>query len=259
MGSSVLTGRWCYKFLGGGAADTNTTDQRTSGRLGCVRVLSDPDRRNVLDPGHLDGGDVATCPGLLKVNAKCVRVLSDSDRRNVLDPGNLDGGDAATCPGIFSGTVWDHKGKTDIAQIIVSRSENRINQINFIFVEDGGNKLVMSEKIGGNAVNCVSLNTITLDYPHEVITGVKGKYATVPHGCGSRRLIRCITFVTNKGLYGPLEVSSTNYGKDIEFEYYVGTKQFGGFFGTFTSDGVETIGIYLKPLEKLTIHPVKKE
>ncbi|KAL8134892.1 hypothetical protein AgCh_009778 [Apium graveolens] len=76
-------------------------DCRAPGRLGCVRVLSDPDRRNVLDPGHLDGGDVATCPGLLKVNAECVRVLSDPDRRNVLDPGNLDGGEAATCPGIL--------------------------------------------------------------------------------------------------------------------------------------------------------------
>ncbi|KAL8115127.1 hypothetical protein AgCh_021812 [Apium graveolens] len=76
-------------------------DYSASGRLGCVRVLSDPDRRNVLDPGYLGGGDVATCPGLLKVNAECVRVLSDPDRRNVLDPGNLDGGDAATCPGIL--------------------------------------------------------------------------------------------------------------------------------------------------------------
>ncbi|KAL8147293.1 hypothetical protein AgCh_004855 [Apium graveolens] len=75
--------------------------EEASGRLRCVRVLSYPDRRNVLDPGCLDGGDAATCPGLLKVNAESVRVLSDPDRRNVLDLGNLDGGDAATCPGIL--------------------------------------------------------------------------------------------------------------------------------------------------------------
>ncbi|KAL8107927.1 hypothetical protein AgCh_024362 [Apium graveolens] len=37
-----------------------------SGRLGCVRVLSNPDCRNVLDPGYLGGGDAATCPGLFK-------------------------------------------------------------------------------------------------------------------------------------------------------------------------------------------------
>ncbi|KAL8120458.1 hypothetical protein AgCh_017576 [Apium graveolens] len=72
-----------------------------SGRLGCVRVLSDLDRKNVLDSGCLEGGDVATCAGLPKVNAESVRVLSDLDRRNVLDPGNLDGGDAATCPGVL--------------------------------------------------------------------------------------------------------------------------------------------------------------
>ncbi|KAL8116861.1 hypothetical protein AgCh_023150 [Apium graveolens] len=74
--------------------------RRASGRLGCVRVLSDPDRRSILDPRYLDGEDVVTCPSLLKVKAECVRVLSDPDRRNVLDPGYLDGGDVATCPGL---------------------------------------------------------------------------------------------------------------------------------------------------------------
>ncbi|KAL8120548.1 hypothetical protein AgCh_017652 [Apium graveolens] len=71
-------------------------EKGASGRLGCVRVLSDLDRKNGLDSGCLEGGDVATCPGLPKVNAESVRVLSDPERRNVLDPGNLDGGDAAT-------------------------------------------------------------------------------------------------------------------------------------------------------------------
>lgn len=102
---------------------------------------------------------------------------------------------------------------------------------------------------------------ITLDYPNEVITGLTGKYGTDTYGYGKR--LRSITFVTNKCKYEPLElVSSTNdkrNTKDVEFEYYVGCKQFGGFFGTFTSDGIESIGIYLKPLEKLTINPVKKE
>ncbi|KAL8087674.1 hypothetical protein AgCh_037716 [Apium graveolens] len=74
---------------------------RASGRLRCVRVLSYPDRRNVLGPGYLDGGDAVTCHGLLKVNAESIRVLPDPDRRNVLDLGNLNGGDAPTCPGIL--------------------------------------------------------------------------------------------------------------------------------------------------------------
>ncbi|KAL8105431.1 jacalin-related lectin 2-like [Apium graveolens] len=159
-------------------------------------------------------------------------------------------------PSWGNGYAWDYKGKTEIAQIIVSRSETRINSINVLFVEDGGNKLVMARNIDGDSTH--SLNTIMLDYPHEVITGISGKYGTDLNVHGSKRL-RCITFVTNKGKYGPLEVSSAKYKREIEFEYDVGCKQFGGFFGTFTSDGIETIGMYLKPLEKLTIHPVKKE
>ena len=49
-----------------------------------------------------------------------------------------------------NGTTWDHRGKTDIAQIFISRCEKRINFIQFVYCEDGGNKLVLSEKIGGD-------------------------------------------------------------------------------------------------------------
>lgn len=98
---------------------------------------------------------------------------------------------------------------------------------------------------------------ITLDYPHEFITGVTGKYQ-VPR-CGGTQHLRSITFVTNKLKYGPMEVSLKDQGhKDVEFEYNVG-KQFGGFFGNIVSDGLENIGVYLKPLDKLPINPVKKE
>lgn len=97
------------------------------------------------------------------------------------------------------------------------------------------------------------LMQITLDYPNEVITGVTGKYEI---GKTSRlvdtKRLRSITVVTNKMKYGPMEViSSTDpFAKEIGFEYYVG-EQFGGFFGTFTYDGIETIGVYMKPLDKL--------
>lgn len=62
------------------------------------------------------------------------------------------------------GRACDHKEKTEIAQIIVLRSKTRINSINFLFVEDGCNKLVMSEKIGGGGGGdggCLSLNTVS--------------------------------------------------------------------------------------------------
>ncbi|KAL8131037.1 hypothetical protein AgCh_007099 [Apium graveolens] len=51
--------------------------RRVSGRLGCVRVLPDPDRRNVLDPGHPDGGDVATCPGPFK-QINCNLIMAEA-------------------------------------------------------------------------------------------------------------------------------------------------------------------------------------
>lgn len=99
---------------------------------------------------------------------------------------------------------------------------------------------------------------ITLDYPHEMITGVTGTYEDIRYGGGTKRL-RSITFVTNKMKYGPMEVSSTDQtAKVIEFQYYVG-EHFGGFFGTYTSGAIETIGIYMKPLDKLPVKSIKKE
>lgn len=96
---------------------------------------------------------------------------------------------------------------------------------------------------------------ITLDYPHEVITGVTGKYRVF--GIATRLI--SITFVTNKRKYS-LEVSRAGSSKsDIEFEYFVGCNKFGGFFGLSNNDGIEAIGIYLKPLEKLTINQIKKD
>lgn len=88
---------------------------------------------------------------------------------------------------------------------------------------------------------------IMLDYPHEVITGVTGKYRVFYN---DEKQLTSLTFVTNKRKYGPFEVSEP-YPQ--EFDYHVGEKQFGGFFGTSSSDGIESIGIYLKPLKKLPV------
>ncbi|KAL8116771.1 hypothetical protein AgCh_023068 [Apium graveolens] len=63
------------------------SSDRASGRLGYVRVLPDPDRRNVLDPGYLDGGDVATCLGLFQVK---VEYFPGSCYWALIGPFNLD-------------------------------------------------------------------------------------------------------------------------------------------------------------------------
>ncbi|KAL1806739.1 hypothetical protein ACET3Z_029807 [Daucus carota] len=156
-----------------------------------------------------------------------------------------------------NGTTWDHRGKTDIAQIFISRCEKRINFIQFVYCEDGGNKLVLSEKIGGDGDSgSLWLDSVTFDYPSEYITRVSGKYENIY----STKYLRSITFDTNRGRYGPFEAAPAKDSlEDTEFRYEVGRSKFGGFFGAFTSTGINSIGIYVKPLEKLVITPVKEE
>lgn len=47
------------------------------------------------------------------------------------------------------GTSWDHLGKANISQIFISWSNDWIDSIQFTYVEDGGNKIAFSDKIGG--------------------------------------------------------------------------------------------------------------
>lgn len=48
---------------------------------------------------------------------------------------------------------WDHQGFSKIAQIFISRCDGRVNFIQFVYSEDGGNQLVQSQKIGGGGSN----------------------------------------------------------------------------------------------------------
>ncbi|KAK1350709.1 inactive protein RESTRICTED TEV MOVEMENT 1-like [Heracleum sosnowskyi] len=154
------------------------------------------------------------------------------------------------------GDDWDHKGRSDISQIFISRSENRIKFIHFLYVEDQGNRLVLSQKIGGGGTQ--SLDTITLDYPSEFITRVSGKY----NYRWFSKFLRSFTLETNKRTYGPYQAGTPScWYKEIEFNYEVEGK-FWGFFGTHRKlkfcglfgdkrDGIESIGIYIKPAENL--------
>uniref|UniRef100_A0A161ZMD0 Jacalin-type lectin domain-containing protein n=1 Tax=Daucus carota subsp. sativus TaxID=79200 RepID=A0A161ZMD0_DAUCS len=119
------------------------------------------------------------------------------------------------------GIPWDHKGKTEVAQILISCNRNRINFMYFVYVEDGGTKLVLSEKIGREETSH-SMETVNFDYPSEYITRVSG--------------------APTKGLVS------------IDFNYQVAGK-FGGFFGSYETDSIETIGFYIDPLQKLANQP----
>ncbi|KAK1350708.1 inactive protein RESTRICTED TEV MOVEMENT 1-like [Heracleum sosnowskyi] len=162
-----------------------------------------------------------------------------------------------------TGKAFDHLGKSEIAQIFIFRGDDSIFYIQILYAEDGGNKLVLSEKIGSSsAIGSNSLNTVTLDYPSEFITGVSGKYRQFVILPGPPKL-RSITFHTNKRKYGPFEASPIRTVRfretETEFSYDVGSSKFCGIFGTYLSDGIESIGIYVKPIEKLPNNPIKKE
>ncbi|KAL6525024.1 hypothetical protein OROMI_030617 [Orobanche minor] len=155
------------------------------------------------------------------------------------------------------GTVWDHCGKSEISQIFISTSaRSRIDFIQFAYVDQDGIP-VLSERIGGGSGSS-NLQTITFDYPTEHITRLKGCYLD---DAESKNLCSII-FHTNKHKYGPYGLGRVISFDDVdlfdieeltemelqnEFNYEVGGEFF-GFFGTFKSNCVESIGLYMKPL-----------
>ncbi|XP_074350152.1 inactive protein RESTRICTED TEV MOVEMENT 1-like [Apium graveolens] len=148
------------------------------------------------------------------------------------------------------GTSWDHQGKSEISQIFISSSRDRMESIQFAYVEDG--TVVLSEKIGGGACSSI-LQTITFDYPSEYITKIHGCYLNDE----ASKYLCSIYFHTNKSKYCPYgpgictdDFDLMDY-EDLEsyldkFEYEVGGK-FWEFYGTYKSIGIESFGFYMKP------------
>lgn len=93
---------------------------------------------------------------------------------------------------------------------------------------------------------------ITFDYPSEYITRISGRYR---YDLGSNYLWS-ITFHTNKGTYGPYLPTDDRNLSVINFNYHIGGK-FCGFFGTYLGNGIESIGVYMKPLENPANHSVE--
>ncbi|XP_059287568.1 inactive protein RESTRICTED TEV MOVEMENT 1-like [Lycium ferocissimum] len=94
-------------------------------------------------------------------------------------------------------TVWDEKGKGEIAKIFVSTGigSNFILSLQFLFVENG--QFVLPQRHGAdyNYDLATTFTTVILDYPLEFLTGIKG----TSHSNG----LRSIAIVTNKGTHGP--------------------------------------------------------
>ncbi|MCD7470771.1 hypothetical protein HAX54_010881 [Datura stramonium] len=135
------------------------------------------------------------------------------------------------------GTRWDEKGRGEVVQIFVSYNHNTVHSLQFLFYENG--KLVMSNKHG--ATECESFCAVTFDYPTEFLTSISGSFRT-SYGWS---FLSSISFGTNKGSYGPFGTPSA----DANFTFQIGNyRSFGGFHGSKNGFGVESFGVYMKPI-----------
>ncbi|XAR57000.1 hypothetical protein NMG60_11024997 [Bertholletia excelsa] len=137
-----------------------------------------------------------------------------------------------------TGEPWDCKEKSKIVKIFISHSKT-IHSIQFVYVNDNGD-LTLSERYGSERGDI--LKTVILNYPSEFLTSVGGKYD------GSRNALTSIVFTTNidrYGLFGSPERDDTEFNFDLGKD-----SSFGGFHGTTTKIGLESIGVYINPFTK---------
>ncbi|KAJ9175227.1 hypothetical protein P3X46_013804 [Hevea brasiliensis] len=134
-------------------------------------------------------------------------------------------------------TFWDEKGHGEISQIFISHNEDCISCIQFHYAQNGS--LVLSPPYG--APHSPNFYSVEFNYPSEFLVKVSGKYTI--NG------VRLITFTTNKGTYGPYGNAEPPFGTKLhEFNFDMGKRrQFGGFHGSFATQGLTSIGVYINP------------
>ncbi|XP_016463619.1 inactive protein RESTRICTED TEV MOVEMENT 1 [Nicotiana tabacum] len=138
------------------------------------------------------------------------------------------------------GTIWDEKGRDLVGGIFVSYSRDRVLSLQFFFHENGN--LVQSNKHGID--DCRNFYAVVFDYPSEFLTSISGSYINT----GYATVLESIKFSTNKGSYGPFGCTLPSTGAN-NFNFEIGNHRFfGGFHGRNNSSGVESIGIYVKPI-----------
>ncbi|WMV47854.1 hypothetical protein MTR67_041239 [Solanum verrucosum] len=142
--------------------------------------------------------------------------------------------------GSNGGSIWEENGRSEVAGIFVSYTENRIQSLQFLFYENG--KFVQSNKHGSQFSENFCAHVF--DYPSEFLTSISGSY--IGDGYLSTGL-DAIKFNTNEGSYGPFgRTEPTSSSK--QFNFQLRNRLFGGFHGTMSPSAVESIGIYLKPV-----------
>ncbi|XP_052207934.1 inactive protein RESTRICTED TEV MOVEMENT 1-like isoform X1 [Diospyros lotus] len=146
--------------------------------------------------------------------------------------------------GYSYGKAWDHKERTELVQIFISHDDYAIRSLQFLYSEYG--KLVLSDPPDGSSIGN-RFSTVTLQYPDEFLTSLKGTYC--PENYGYRKLIS-IEFGTNLGRYGPFGQA---YKGGEYFDFQMGNhRSFGGFYGTVRNGALESIGVYVKPISCLS-------
>ncbi|XP_009604183.2 inactive protein RESTRICTED TEV MOVEMENT 1-like [Nicotiana tomentosiformis] len=136
-------------------------------------------------------------------------------------------------------TVWDEKGRDQVAGFLVTYRKNSIYSLQFLYYENGS--LVLSNRHGCADDKLKSYSAVVFDYPSEYLTSVKCSVKN-----GPLMFMTSIRFGTNKGFYGPFGTPSTD-GADINFNLEIGNHcLFGGFHGSENSHGVGSIGVYVK-------------
>ncbi|KAL0896435.1 hypothetical protein Bca101_080396 [Brassica carinata] len=143
---------------------------------------------------------------------------------------------------------WDEKGRTMISHIFVSFSEY-ITCVQFGYLTNGA--LVLSETFGFSEG---SFRTVRLNQD-EYVTGLSGVVSK------TGRIIN-LTFHTNCGKHGPIGHSSDDSDRSystIEIDPEISDRsEFSGFFGSYNSDYLSAIGIYVSPTP-MTGTVVKRE
>ncbi|KAG5587989.1 hypothetical protein H5410_048423 [Solanum commersonii] len=138
-------------------------------------------------------------------------------------------------------SIWEENGRSEVAGIFVSYTQNTIQSLQFLFYEN--DKFVQSKKHGSQ--HSENFCALLFDYPSEFLTSISGSYI------GDRYLstgLDAIKFNTNKGSYGPFgRTEPTSSSKQFNFQLR-NHRLFGGFHGTMSPSAVESIGIYVKPV-----------
>ncbi|CAN4089733.1 unnamed protein product [Withania somnifera] len=141
----------------------------------------------------------------------------------------------------LKGATWEDVDVGDIAMIFISYGRS-ISHLQFLYVKDG--KFSLSGRHGDLIEN---LEIIKLDDPCEYLIGVNGRHGVV----GTDRILKSITFVTNKNSYGPFPKHRPTYMGSEDTEFNINVLDHGwlnGFHGTVFGGQLESFGVYIKPM-----------